>query len=262
MRVTMAVCVLALAGACNSGGGGGLKKGDLSSSNAAAQCEALRDLAQSAPDFGKYVAGLSIPTYWSKRSKLMAKCIKAPAMARECFKGKKSLKEAEPCARALLEGRILVEDGKKMSKSGMKYVKKSRTSEAREFVKKIYDGARTYYMDRGGTRGMQQLPPQFPGPSMPPTPPLGTCCKSGGKCAPSAALWTNPVWVALQFSVDDPHYYSYSYTVKGNTFTARANGDLDCDGVYSTFEMIGVINATYSDGPAGNASLYREKELE
>lgn len=34
------------------------------------------------------------------------------------------------------------------------------------------------------------------------------------------------------FSLDDPHYYSYGYTVSsdGQRFTARANGDVDCDG--------------------------------
>lgn len=34
------------------------------------------------------------------------------------------------------------------------------------------------------------------------------------------------------------------------------------DGELSTFEMYGVINETYADGPSGNASIYREKDLE
>ncbi len=146
----------------------------------------------------------------------------------------------------------------------MKYIKKGKTGEARKFVKKIYDGARTYYMDRGGTRGMQQLPPQFPTPTQAATPALGTCCAGGNdKCEPQQALWTNATWTSLQFSVDDPHYFMYSYVTNGTSaFTARANGDLDCDAEYSTFEMLGIIDATYSDGPAGNASLYRENELE
>jgi len=150
----------------------------------------------------------------------------------------------------------------------MKYIKKSKTTEAREFVKKIYDGALAYYMDRNGQKGanaMQQLAKQFPEPTMAPTPALGTCCAGGNdKCEPQQALWTNATWTALQFSVDDPHYFSYSYVVPDKTkaYTARANGDLDCDGDYSTFEMYGVIDAQYSDGPAGNAGLYRENELE
>jgi len=144
------------------------------------------------------------------------------------------------------------------------YMKKGKTGEARKFVKKIYDGARTYYMDRGGTRGMKNLPPQFPTPSQSATPSLGACCIDGNdRCEPQAAQWTNVTWTALQFSVVDPHYFMYSYAVRGlSEFTARANGDLDCDGDYSTFEMLGIVDSVYSDGPAGTASLYRENELE
>ena len=34
------------------------------------------------------------------------------------------------------------------------------------------------------------------------------CCE---KCAPNADLWADEAWVVLQFSVDDPSYFSYSY---------------------------------------------------
>ena len=148
----------------------------------------------------------------------------------------------------------------------MKYIKKSKTTEARQFVKKIYDGARAYYMDRGVSKGsFTPIPAQFPDSIGSPTPATGACCSGGEKCAPDASLWTDPSWVALQFSVDDPHYYSYDYIAAGtppDTFTARANGDLDCDGTFSTFEMYGTIDSTKSDGPTGNAGLYRENDLE
>jgi type IV pilus assembly protein PilA len=148
----------------------------------------------------------------------------------------------------------------------MKYIKKSKTSEARQFVKKIYDGARSYYMDGNVAKGYGggTIAKQFPAYEATPVPALATCCTGGDKCAPDATLWTSPTWVALQFSLDDPHYYSYSYdgTDVALNFTARANGDLDCDGVYSTFEMYGIIDSQYSDGPSGNAGLYRENDLE
>lgn len=154
----------------------------------------------------------------------------------------------------------------------MKYIKKSKTTEARQFVKKIYDGARQYYMDEGAKRGSFVLiPKQFPSvggagvagaTGLQPTDPT-TCCE---KCAPDSTLWTDQVWVALQFSVDDPAYYSYEYVLGGEAtvgpYTARGNGDLDCDGVFSTFEMYGTINSEYSDGPSGNAGLYRSNDLE
>ena len=162
----------------------------------------------------------------------------------------------------------------------MKYIKKSKTSEAREFVKKIYDGARSYYMDpnfKSESIGASVMPPQFPGANdtTGPAPAANACCGQGGKCAPSGSLWDTDVWIALQFSVDDPHYYWYSYTVAGNAaagsqapingsnnYTAFANGNLDCDSDYSTFSMYGEVNSVYSDGPAGSAALSRENELE
>ena len=148
----------------------------------------------------------------------------------------------------------------------MKYIKKSKTTEARELVKRAYDGARGYYLDRGVGKGIAggSLPAQFPGPTTAATPVLGSCCSGGGKCAPDASLWTTPVWVSLQFAVGDPHYYSYSYSTADPTtdFTTRANGDLDCDGIYSTFEMYGTVDTAMADGPTGSASMYRESELE
>jgi hypothetical protein len=148
---------------------------------------------------------------------------------------------------------------------------KTRTTEATQMVKKLYDGARAYYMDGSSgaaALGGARMAAQFPEPSAGPVPPLGTCCKQEGRqCQPAAQLWTDEVWVALQFSVDDPHYYSYEYKVDnkakgGPTFTVSAYGDLDCDGVYSTFRMTGVVNSEYADGPAGTAAIYKEKELE
>jgi len=150
----------------------------------------------------------------------------------------------------------------------MKYIKKSKTSEARQFVKKIYDGARAYYMDRNGRETLADTDAgaQFPDNAATGaiSPVVGTCCASGDKCMPDASLWTDETWVALQFSVDDPHYYSYQYTTAASTsnFYGRAFGDLDCNGTYSTFSMYGEINSDYADGPAGTAAIYRENELE
>ncbi|HEU5141958.1 MAG TPA: hypothetical protein VFU04_02255, partial [Solirubrobacterales bacterium] len=71
-----------------------------------------------------------------------------------------------------------------------------------------------------------------------PTPALGACCRGGReRCDPDPALWEAPLWRELGFSLDHAHAYAYSYASDGERFTVRAQGDLDCDGVYSTFEL-------------------------
>jgi hypothetical protein len=146
-----------------------------------------------------------------------------------------------------------------------RYATKSKTSEARMLVKKMYDGARAFYMDGPVARdSIAPQPPQFPKVSVGPTPPLGECCKQGGMCQPKASLWADETWVQLLFSVDDPHYYSYQYEVidPASKFVVRAFGDLDCDGTYSTFELVGEVTPANPDGPSGNASIRMTNELE
>jgi type IV pilus assembly protein PilA len=159
----------------------------------------------------------------------------------------------------------------------MKYIKKSKTSEAREFVKKIYDGARSYWMDPNTPAGsMVPTAPQFPYSIAAYTPTSGCCAIAGTgnpeKCTPTSTPWESSAsWTALHFSVDDPHYYVYNYVAStpvagavdgSNNFTALAQGNLDCDATYSTFSMYGVVNEVYADGPAGTAALSRVNELE
>jgi type IV pilus assembly protein PilA len=152
----------------------------------------------------------------------------------------------------------------------MKYIKKSKTTEASQFVKKIYDGARVYYMDNNTKRGsINPQPSQFPDTIDAWTAETG-CCANGGtneKCAPQSALWNTAQWKALKFSVDDPHYYAYNYvspqtTGNGANYTALARGDLDCDGQFSTFSMFGKIDSSMGDGPVGSAAISRQDELE
>jgi hypothetical protein len=140
--------------------------------------------------------------------------------------------------------------------------KVAKVPEVHEMVMRIYQGARAYYMDPppGGWKGQ----PQFPEPSAGPNPPLGTCCQSGGQCSPDFNLWAKAPWMSLMFSVDDPSYYSYEYTVDNTKqeYYARAYGDLDCDGQYSTFEYRGFIDSHYSDGPPGSPVLREVAPLE
>jgi len=55
--------------------------------------------------------------------------------------------------------------------------------------------------------------------------------------------WQHPTWQLLEFKFERPHHYSFAFDSKnspaGSQFTARAHGDLDGDGLYSTFKVMG-----------------------
>ncbi len=92
-------------------------------------------------------------------------------------------------------------------------------------------------------------------------------CKSASQTVPasitsvqgrkyqSGADWNvdaagNSGFACLKFTMDAPQYYMYGYTAGGtgavgDTFTATANGDLNGDGVASTFQITGTVNSAY-----------------
>lgn len=137
----------------------------------------------------------------------------------------------------------------------MKYMKKSKTAEANQFLKKMSDSARTYYSTPDFTRAadVTSLTPaitakQFPA-SVALTPASGCCAvaTSGNeKCAPSGGGWdTQETWKSLNFAMKDPHYFAYALDGAGTgaNYTARAQGNLDCDSAFSTYTLFGqVIN--------------------
>ncbi len=147
----------------------------------------------------------------------------------------------------------------------MRYVAKARTTEATQNVRKLYEGSRTYYMDVGSERGAGAfLAAQFPASET--VSPAVTCCLSAGrKCAAAPGVWNNLTWNALHFDVPDPHYYRYEYDSSGSAatakFTARALGDLDCDGILSTFSMTGEATATGRD-ITGSAGMFRKNDID
>ena len=152
----------------------------------------------------------------------------------------------------------------------MRNARKAKTVEASTNVKKMYDGARSYFEEERNARGsVVPLAKQFPISAGLTNPVLNACCgQAGDKCDPAVAAekngWSDPVWSSLKFSMDDPHYYQYTYigagTANASQFTARANGNLDCDTTYSTFEMTGQVAA---DGVVtGQAGQYSNNDLE
>jgi len=104
----------------------------------------------------------------------------------------------------------------------------SMAAEAPYNLERIEAAVRRYHADTG------KLPP-----STAMTPPLGECCKSGGKCVPRSAPWHGKGWSELLFELREPHYFSYQYERSGKSFVIRAVGDLDCDGQASTYAVEG-----------------------
>jgi type IV pilus assembly protein PilA len=149
----------------------------------------------------------------------------------------------------------------------MKYVRRSKTSEASMNLRRLFDSSVVYYDAEYVTSAGVFLPKQFPDP-IGPTPGVGSCCSGaagGGKCPGNASLWeAAPSWNALHFAITDPHYYWYTYASSGtdtsSKFTASANGDLDCDGLYSTYERVGTVSADFN--VSGGAGIYRNNDIE
>src|SRR5262249_19214089 len=92
----------------------------------------------------------------------------------------------------------------------MKYIRRSKTSEASMNVRKLYDSSVSYYEAEHADRAGSILAKQFPAAAVV-TPAAHCCANAGEKCPPDPTLWqdTAGTWAALNFSVDDPFYYHY-----------------------------------------------------
>ena len=93
----------------------------------------------------------------------------------------------------------------------------------------------------------------------------------GAKYQSSPADWnagagTNTGFSCLKFSMDQPQYYQYGYKISGSgtnvgdSFTATANGDLNGDGVLSTFTLLGAIGSGFVMNTAPNISEVSPEE--
>lgn len=144
----------------------------------------------------------------------------------------------------------------------VKYINRAKTAEVRQNLRRMTDGAVAFYeREQLGDTG-ELLPKRFPASaSLTPADP----CRKSRKPEPiPAEAWTAKGWQELRFQVEDPSYFSYEFVSSGEgsgaIFTARAHGDLDCDGTRSTFERVGRVGP---DGSVDNASAtYTENETE
>ena len=140
----------------------------------------------------------------------------------------------------------------------MKYIKKSKTAEAGQFLKKMSDGARTYYQTPEYKASTNRLNPSAVAKQLPDS--IATfegdsgCCAvsltagSTEKCNPQLGSWDSTTgsgtdelasWEALDFEMKDPHYFAYRFRTNaaGDQYDAEAQGNLDCDGDPSLFAL-------------------------
>src|SRR5258706_4607657 len=122
-----------------------------------------------------------------------------------------------------------------MKKSFEDYSSKSKSTEAALQLNKLGKMAKVAYATNA----------EFPKGKANTLPPGDTCCKGDkGKCPVTAEWGSDPVWKSLEFSIDEPSLYRYSYESKdGKSFTATAVGDADCDGKNATYTLTGTIDA-------------------
>jgi prepilin-type N-terminal cleavage/methylation domain-containing protein len=178
-----------------------------------------------------------------------------------------------------------------------KYMRRSKTSEAKIQIAKLFDATSAYFNEEHVDRGNVALigaggglaatathrcphdPTTPAGGITGPTPALALDCNDGpgGRCVPSVGggaagyyeidLWRNdPVWNGLTFQMEQSHFFHYGYIAANNTvgfgscqFTAQAFADLDDDGVFSTYERAGGADVNGVNGAAG---LYVDQEVE
>ncbi|MFW5741256.1 MAG: hypothetical protein ACOC1F_12915 [Myxococcota bacterium] len=114
----------------------------------------------------------------------------------------------------------------------LRELRASRMSEAIEGVQDIGAGALAYSEEK-------DLAASFPAPA-PLTPaevPRGIAAEDPPE------VWDTPTWKALQFGFDRPHRYAFQFDVAPDPsriwFQATAHGDLNGDGILSTFQLVG-----------------------
>lgn len=138
--------------------------------------------------------------------------------------------------------------------------------EAMETLGRVARGAAIYYVKPRGDEG-GRMACQFP---------VGTdrvtsatsCCDpavnlAGTRdCDPRKLNWNKPIWRALDVTLDHPQPFVWVYEASGTFgaagYTISAYADLDCDGVVSTFRLLGTGDA---NAKADDCVLHTTPEL-
>ena len=158
----------------------------------------------------------------------------------------------------------------------IKYMRRAKTTEAIDQLDKMYKSASNYYTAPRVAKGTgEKLECQFP-ETQGMTPDVNglSCCggrfdaDNDDRCDVDTTQWTTATWSALNFQMNDQHYFGYAFTSEGTgeyaKFTASAHADLDCDGTLSTFERYGYGDTGYGAecSMKGRSAFYKNNETE
>ena len=141
-----------------------------------------------------------------------------------------------------------------------KYLANAKTAEARNSIGQIAKDAATQF-ERETMAGAVLAPGTSAAysralcKSASATVPASPASVAGRKYQSALADWNvdaqgNSGFACLKFMMDQPQYYLYDYTSagtgsSGDTFIATANGDLNGDGLMSTFQLLGSVNNSF-----------------
>lgn len=106
--------------------------------------------------------------------------------------------------------------------------------------------------------------------AFPPSAPLTPPAVPRGKCeVDPPGTWDTPTWRALDFRpspANAPHCFAFSFdstlSPASSTFRAQAHGDLDGDGIPSTFEVTGHAVEGDPAGPTLDPGMFIDSEVE
>jgi prepilin-type N-terminal cleavage/methylation domain-containing protein len=149
-----------------------------------------------------------------------------------------------------------------------KYIAHTKTAEARNALGRMSQAAVAFYeqehmsgtvLPQGGAATLSRVLCASASKSVPAS--IGSV--QGMKYQSTVSDWNtdsagNSGFACLHFTIDQPQYYMYSYGLTGSggspgdSFTGTANGDLNGDGIQSTFTLSGAITPSFTVSIAPN----------
>ena len=143
-----------------------------------------------------------------------------------CMKGPSKLSKDQTDKLAMAMATVVEKEAPGATKQ---YYDKARAAEAALQLNRLGKNAKTYFITSA----------EYPKGEAAELPEQPCCSAPDHKCPVSTAWATDKVWSALDFTVEEPTRFQYTYHSDGATFTATAVGDLDCDGKAITYTLTG-----------------------